>query len=129
MDQKEVAAWIEGLIERGELWRFYKSKQWKKLKRQVLEDNHYECEVCKKAGRVKRFDRTKDGELRLLSTVHHVQHVRDHPELALSRIYKSGDREYINLIPVCKACHNALHPEKNAKKESKTEKYMNIERW
>lgn len=115
---------IRELINKDELWRFYKSKEWIALKTKVLKENHYECAECRKHGVITRYD---DG--RLLSTVHHVCHVRDHPELALSEWYKdysTGNLER-NLIPVCKACHNKLHPEKI--KRSSQEKFMNEERW
>lgn len=121
---------IRGLIQSGELWKFYKSKSWVKLKAQVLMDNHYECAECKKLGIITRYDVCEDGNRRLLSTVHHVCHVRDHPELALSRWYKdyeTGEMEE-NLIPVCKACHNSVcHPEKAMKR--KREGFTNTERW
>ena len=116
--------WIRELIQKNELWRFYKSKEWIRLKNQILKENHYECAECRKHGVITRYD---DG--RLLSTVHHVCHVRDHPELALSRYYKDYEtgRMELNLIPVCKACHNKLHPEKI--KKSDQNRFMNEERW
>lgn len=120
---------IRGLIHSGELWKFYKCKAWTKLKTQVLRENHYECAECKKLGIITRYDVGEDGSRRLLSTVHHVCHVRDHPELALSRYYKDYETGEMmeNLIPVCKACHNKLHPEKV--KSRKTGGFVNEERW
>ena len=117
--------WIRSLIQKDELWRFYKSKEWIALKNKILKENHYECAECRKHGVITRHD---DGG-RLLSTVHHVCHVRDHPELALSEWYKdysTGQLER-NLIPVCKACHNKLHPEKI--KRVNQDKFVNDERW
>ena len=115
---------IRELIDKDELWRFYKSKEWIALKTKVLKENHYECAECRKHGVI-----TRNDDDRLLSTVHHVCHVRDHPELALSEWYKdySTGKLERNLIPVCKACHNKLHPEKI--KRSSQEKFMNEERW
>ena len=117
--------WIRSLIQKDELWRFYKSKEWIALKNKILKENHYECAECRKHGVITRHD---DGG-RLLSTVHHVCHVRDHPELALSEWYKdySTGKLERNLIPVCKACHNKLHPEKI--KRVNQDKYVNDERW
>lgn len=122
--------WIRELIGRGELWKFYKSKDWKKLKAQVLRDHHYECSECRKLGKITRYDISEDGTKRKLSTVHHVCHVRDHPELAMSRWYKDYETGEMreNLIPVCKACHNKLHPEKQ-KRQARTEGFTNEERW
>ena len=118
--------WIRELIDRDELWKFYKSKEWIRLKRSILKEHHYEGSECKKHGVITRYD---DGG-RILSTVHHVCHVRDHPELALSRWYKDYETGEMkeNLIPVCKACHNKLHPEKQ-KKRAQTNGFMNEERW
>lgn len=118
-----TAEWIRELINKDELWRFYKSKEWIKLKNQILKENHHECSECKRHGIITRHD----GD-RLLSTVHHVCHVREHPELALSRTYKdySTGKTELNLIPVCKSCHNKLHPEKNKKR---AEHFSNEEKW
>ena len=117
--------WIRSLIQKDELWRFYKSKEWIALKNKIPKENHYECAECRKHGVITRHD---DGG-RLLSTVHHVCHVRDHPELALSEWYKdySTGKLERNLIPVCKACHNKLHPEKI--KRVNQDKFVNDERW
>ena len=121
--------WIRELIERDELWKFYKTKEWRKLKNQILKENHYECAECRKQGKVTRYDEGRDGSRRLITTVHHVCHVRDHPELAMSRTYKdysTGTMEK-NLIPVCKSCHNKLHPEKM--KGATKERFTTEERW
>lgn len=120
---------IRDLIQRGELWRFYKSKEWIRLKTQILKANHYECAECRRHGIITRYDTDSEGHVRLLSTVHHVCHVRDHPELALSRYYKDYETGEMkpNLIPVCKACHALLHPEK-LHRENKG-RYINEERW
>ena len=122
-------AWIRELIDKDELWRFYKHPEWIKLKNQILAENHCECAECKRRGKVTRYDTDAAGNKKLISTVHHVCHVRDHPELAMSRTYKNYQtgRTEPNLIPVCKACHNQLHPEKH-KTKSKN-KFTNIERW
>ena len=121
---------IRDLIQRGELWRFYKSKEWIRLKTKILKANHYECAECRRHGIITRYDTDSEGHVRLLSTVHHVCHVRDHPELALSRYYKDYETGEMkpNLVPVCKACHNSVcHPEKAMKR--KKEGFTNTERW
>lgn len=118
--------YINTLIERNELWRFYKTKEWMSLKESVLKENNYECAECKRHGRITRYDTTPDGKRKLISTVHHVQFVRKHPELALSRYYYYDGKRYDNLLPVCKACHNKLHPEK---RHGKSKTFTNIERW
>lgn len=122
--------WIRELIEADELWKFYKSKEWIRLKTQILKENHYECAECRRRGVITRYDVDSEGVKRRLSTVHHVCHVRDHPELAMSRTYRdlTTGRMEPNLIPVCKACHNALHPEKH-KWQKNADGYTNEERW
>lgn len=120
------------MIDKDELWRFYKSKEWRSLKDKILKENHYECAECKKRGVITRYDVDDEGNKRLLSTVHHVQFVRKHPALALSRTYTYAGKTYQNLIPVCKACHNKLHPEKwkkNGYKHNDEEHFVNEERW
>lgn len=130
MDKQYLKRWIQKLIEADELWRFYKCPEWLSLKQQVLSESHYECAECRKHGKITRYDIDAKGRKRLLSTVHHVKHVRDYPELALSRTYVDGSGTVKkNLIPVCKKCHNRLHPEKNFKKNKKTDKFFNEERW
>lgn len=130
MGKDEVTRYIAGLIEKGELWRFYKSKDWIELKTKILDEDHHECYVCKQNGIITRYDTDKDGNKVLLSTVHHVQFVRKHPALALSRTYEHDGKTYRNLIPVCKACHNKLHPEKNKRTHIYTsEKFTNEEKW
>lgn len=129
MDKITLKKWIEELIAKKELWRFYKSKEWITLREQVLEDNHYECAICKSHGKITRYDIDAQGNKKLITTVHHNQFVRKHPELALSRTYTFKGKEYVNLIPVCKACHNKLHPEKNKNKQGASEHFVNEERW
>jgi 5-methylcytosine-specific restriction endonuclease McrA len=100
------------------------------LKKTVLEENNYECAECKRQGILTRYDVDKNGRRKLISTVHHVQFVRRHPELALSRTYVFNGKTYVNLIPVCKKCHNKLHPEKRAGNGgANVTHYSNDERW
>ena len=49
--------------------------------------------------------------------INHIKHLKDHPELALTRS---------NLMAVCKECHNELHPEKH---RHKSKEVINEERW
>ena len=122
--------WIRDLIKTNELWKFYKTKEWIRLKTSILKAAHYECAECKKQGIITRYDQGKDGERKLISTVHHVCHVRQHPDLALSKTYTNYEtgEELPNLIPVCKSCHNKLHPEK-LKRQIPPDRFINEERW
>ena len=74
--------------------------------------DHNECQICKAKGRYSKA-----------TTVHHVKHLREHPELALT-IFDGKNRQ---LISVCDACHNRLHPEKWVKHEHKEP--LTEERW
>lgn len=114
MDSYKLKKWLEELIEKDELWRFYKSREFRALRKQILKDDHYECQICKRPN---------------ATTVHHVQFVRKHPELALSKYYWYQGKKYRNLISVCKECHNALHPEKRRGKERSCNHQVTQERW
>lgn len=125
-----VAKYIEDLIEKDELWRFYKTPEWKKLKQQVLIDNHYECRICRNRGVITRYDEGQDGSRTLLSTVHHINEVRKRPDLALTRYYTDHEgvsRE--NLIPICKNCHNDIHHRTFHGAWKKKAGFANDERW
>ena len=47
---------IQKWITDGELWRFYKTKEWISLKNAVLAAGHYECKICRQRGRITRYD-------------------------------------------------------------------------
>ena len=102
MDTQSLVKWINELIEEDKLYRFYKSREWLELRARVLFEHHNECCKCRARGRITKAQ-----------TVHHVQHVKDRPDLALSQytIDDEGNR-IVNLIPLCNACHNLEHPEK-----------------
>ncbi len=109
----EEILWVIGFIQRDEIEKFYKKTIWKKLRKEVLEENNYDCQWCK-----------HKGEAGKANTVHHIKHLKKYPNLALVKS---------NLMPVCKECHNELHPEKHysfMKCESKrSKKYVNEEKW
>lgn len=71
---------------------FYHSKQWTRLRASVLRRDGYRCQVCRRYGRIRQA-----------TTVHHIEHLEDRPDLAM---------DPANLISVCAQCHNRLHPEK-----------------
>lgn len=111
-----LEAYIRQLIRENRIIEFYKSEDWLELRSDVLEEFHNECQECLKCGKVTRAE-----------CVHHVNHVKDKPALALSRKYtdKHGNEKY-NLVPLCNACHNMQHPEKGG---AKKDKFLNQERW
>lgn len=79
---------------------FYDSKMWKIVRKQVLNMDHYECQLCKSRGKYKKA-----------TVVHHVKHLKDHPELSLS-IWDESDGNKRQLVSLCDECHNEVHPEK-----------------
>lgn len=104
--QPEQIAYVQKCIEDNQLIRFYTWALWLHLRAEVLKEDKYECQACKRRGKYTRA-----------THVHHVKHVRKHPELALVKLLPNGARQ---LISLCQACHELEHPErmrKNQKKE------------
>lgn len=89
---------IKELIKENKLYKFYKSKEWQQLKEQVLKENHYECAWCKEKGKIAKAE-----------TVHHVQYVKKHPDLAMQKYFSYGGKQYKNLVPLCHDCHDKAH--------------------
>lgn len=89
---------LERLIADGQEHAFYLWTDWKAVRAAVLRLDRWECQVCREHGRYSR------GEI-----VHHVKHLKDRPDLALE-IWdpQTGERQ---LVTVCKACHEAAHPD------------------
>lgn len=104
---------LRGLLDAGKEHGFYDWTEWRRLRREVLKLDNYECQRCKRRGRYSRA-----------VIVHHVQHLKDKPELALS-IY---DGERRQLEAVCKACHEELHPE-NQRQYAPGAPPLTAERW
>lgn len=75
---------------------FYKSPAWRRKREAVLRRDGYMCRMCKRYG--KRVPAV---------TVHHIVHLDEDPTLGLKDS---------NLISLCGACHNKMHPEKGGRK-------------
>lgn len=71
---------------------FYHSPEWKAVRLEVLERDAYQCQTCKRAGR-----------LTIATTVHHIVPVRVDPSRKL---------DPCNLEAICKTCHNKEHTER-----------------
>lgn len=113
-----LKAYIVGLIRSDKLEKFYQTEDWRELRRDVLEFFHYECQECLKKGNYTKAE-----------CVHHVNEVREHPALALSRYYTdliSGETKP-NLVPLCNICHNAVHDKLG--EWQRKDKFTNEERW
>ena len=76
---------------------FYNSPAWRKARIAALIRDRYLCQDCMKEKKIKKAD-----------TVHHIEHLRDRPDLAL---------KLSNLISVCNRCHERRHPDRNAKEK------------
>ena len=107
-------AHLVALLAAGKENIWYNSGDWQAVRDAVKRIDH-ECIICKAAG--------KHSATRY---VHHVKHLRDRPDLALS-IYDpdTGARQ---LISVCKRCHEELHPESQRRFVSRNEP-VTKERW
>ncbi|MEC5422383.1 HNH endonuclease [Virgibacillus sp. C22-A2] len=78
--------------------KFYKSKDWEATRLIVLERDNYECQECKRQGKVYTDKHDPDKHKRL--DVDHIKDLEDYPELAL---------ELDNLEVLCVKCHNRKH--------------------
>lgn len=106
---------IKYLIETNNLHAFYTSSEWLRLRREVLEEDKYECQQCKTRGYYARA-----------ATVHHVRHVKKYPHLALSKTYVDRERKVKRqLISLCHACHERVHEYRQKEKP----KPLTEERW
>lgn len=108
---------LQGLIDTGQTDSFYHWAKWEALRADVLRLDRYECQRCKARGRYSRA-----------VVVHHVKHLKDRPDLALS-LYDPDTHER-QLVSLCKACHEEVHPERIEKWKYKAkEKQLTDERW
>ena len=106
---------LRRMIANGTSDVFYSCSHWIKLREKVLELDRRECQLCKAKGRYRKA-----------VIVHHVKHLKDRPDLALS-IYDGEERQ---LVSVCKECHEEQHPESMRQyKYTKAEEPLTEERW
>lgn len=102
MEQRQIEQWIKSLIRSGQIHLFYISSQWRRLRVEVLRDQHYECQRCK-----------FKGKYQAATNVHHKETVRKHPDLALTKS---------NLESLCDSCHYDEHHKKQSR-------YAGDEKW
>lgn len=114
---QEMTEFIKACLREDSPHAFYTCSAWLKTRAEILASDHHECQLCKARGIHTRAE-----------LVHHVKHLRNYPELGLSRFYLDEEgKEQRNLISVCKDCHETVcHPERLRKKKSKP---LTAERW
>lgn len=109
--------WIREQIQQGTEYKFYKTQEWQELRARILEKHHNECQDCLKVG---KYTEAKN--------VHHVNELKDRPDLALNEYYidsSTGERKK-NLVPLCVYCHNVRH-KRVCRSEHRPQ--LNEERW
>lgn len=107
MDIK-LQAWLNELIEDGDLSPFYWTKAWRRIRRAVLKMDRHECQECKRRGKYTRA-----------TLVHHINELKDRPALALTIEYE-GKR---NLESLCNPCHERTHNHRQEVKPPLTEEW------
>jgi 5-methylcytosine-specific restriction protein A len=103
VNDKELVQWITALIRHNKIVVFYKSKEWRILRAEVLKDQHNECQMCK-----------DNGVYEEATMVHHIKYVRQYLQLALTKS---------NLMALCDECHYQIYHTVKYKKQ------LNEERW
>ena len=80
---------------------FYIWAKWLRVRDTVLSMDHYECQCCK----------NKHHRYRAANTVHHINHFKDRPDLALEIWYEDSitHKRKRNLISLCHECHEEVH--------------------
>lgn len=91
------ACWILSLIAAGNVHGFYVSREWKDLSGEVRRKQKNRCWDCM---------HKSPAKIRRGVTVHHVNPLRERPDLALSEYDERGE---VNLICLCESCHWERH--------------------
>lgn len=115
ISEARLAQLVE-LLSKGEEIKFYSWPEWRALRAEVLRMDRQECQRCRELK--KRYRRA--------AIVHHIKHLKDRPDLALS-IWdeNTGERQ---LEAVCKRCHEELHPE-SQRQFAPAAPPLTVERW
>ncbi|MGG3383070.1 HNH endonuclease [Heyndrickxia faecalis] len=100
--------------------KFYDSAEWKQIRERVKARDNYECQECKRQGRVtvdtnQYSENAKRKKIQLV--VDHIKELENYPELAL---------DMDNLETLCVNCHNKKHRRVFVRKPNKWE---HDERW
>lgn len=102
----------------GQLMKFYKSKEWRALRLIAMKRDNFECQHCKRNGKVTTRNTINKYGKPTKMDVNHIKPIKTHPHLALT---------LDNLEYLCVDCHNiADGKDEMIKKEPK---FVNEERW
>lgn len=107
---------LVNLIQQDREGVFYTWPEWLCLRLEVLKLDHFECVYCRE-----RHHRYRPARI-----VHHVKHLRDRPDLALS--VTDPDTGARQLVSVCKRCHEEEHPE-SQRQFRNIRSPLTMERW
>lgn len=106
---------IKELISKGQKKKIYDDGYWKNyLSKEILKRDNYECQECKKEGKVtlKEHDKKLD--------VHHIKEIEQYPELTYVKS---------NLVTACVHHHNILDNKNPYNNKPHKKKFVNEERW
>lgn len=91
------ASWILELIAKDDLHSFYNSTFWKELRKKILKEQKHRCWDCM---------HKSPAKITYGPNVHHINPVRERPDLALSEFDEFGK---LNLVCLCDSCHWDRH--------------------
>ena len=103
-DRKLIQYIIDGRED-----KFYNSRRWRKLAKQVKARDDDECQQCKDRGYVGPAE-----------CVHHKIEIKDKPMMALTKS---------NLTALCLKCHNIIHEKYKNNNEKRKNTIISEERW
>ena len=84
---------------RNDIHKFYTWRAWRRVRAKALRLDHMECRRC----------REKKKTYVKATTVHHVNHVKERPDLALEVWYVFRGVKKRNLVSLCDQCHLEVH--------------------
>ena len=93
---------IKKLIKENNIAKFYNDRYWRRLSKQIIQEQHGECQYCRAK---KKYSPAV--------LVHHVKELKKYPELAYSRFYidEHGNSQR-QLVALCQNCHEEQHPDR-----------------
>lgn len=98
---------------------FYKSKEWRHLRRWILKRDNFECQECRRNGRV-MIEPLKPDKHKVLE-IHHIQPLVERPDLSM---------DVDNLETLCIKCHNKFENRFQFRPyKPKVNKWADDEKW